>query len=192
MKIIVVRSILIFSLLILILQNISIDVQGKSYTVTDDLKETHEVAPYLHNSYNIDSVDKKFEVEVNVIEGSSLDFYLLTEEQYSDYKRSLTQGFEYVEVKENSKRVSWKDADEKLVFVVDNAPISASGAIPTDNVTYEIVIKYSELNFFERNFCYSGTLLCPAMFFSVLAVYYWLNSVPKKYRENAKILEEKY
>jgi len=71
---------------------------------------------------------------------ADLDFYVFTESNYAEYLDPTATVFHYQDQLENARDFTYSTTESGLVFVVDNARVSTSGASPTGPVTYLIEV----------------------------------------------------
>jgi hypothetical protein len=186
------KNILIITLIaLIILLSPQTGVKAAQYTVTSNLEEDHEVLMEDHNSYKLNSKGKEVEIRVDIKTGGRVDFYLFTQDQYGDYTNIFATDIGYVTISEKATSFSWSGSDVSYVFVVDNDYVSESGATPTNEVTYSVSIKYTEIDLMTSitSALCSGYGICGALILLAVGTTSWMYSVPKKYRENAKILK---
>ena len=172
-------------------------VSAMEYDVPDNIIETRVVGEDEWDSYQLYAEDKQVVINVKAISAGAVDFYLMTNPQYKDYKDIFAVRFGYVEKSENAATFSWAKSGVDYVFIIDNAEITNTGAVPVGNVTYEISIKYSDKGFFDSNTCGVSNqfcTLCGAFILLAIITTSWLYRAPKQYREKAeqlKVLKKK-
>jgi len=165
---------------------------GERYDAASDIATTREIEYDSWDAYELHGSGKKVDISVSIVEGTSVDFYLFTEDQYDDYTNPFATQMGYEANKEITKTYSYSGSNVNYVFVIDNADISQSGATSTGNVTYEIEIKYSEMSITDNlvSFLTSGFCICGGAIVLAVITSLWLYTVPKQYKERAQKLKE--
>ena len=156
------KSRLIICTLIFILISINSEVQAKEYSVPASMDDTRIVDYESWDSYKILANNREVNIEVEVLSGGFVDFYVLTKSQFDDYKDPAATEFDFEEMEENISSFSWSGSRGIYYLVIDNIEITVSGAFPIDDVTYQIDVTYSEINQFDTfiGFLSSGFDIC--------------------------------
>jgi len=134
------RSALLLSLLVLMTLVLPPPVAALE-TISSDVTKTVTVAMDSHDAYQIPGGKTAY---ITFAAGSELDFYAMNQTGYYEYTDPSSAVFHTRTSKENATSFSYTmNYADSLIFVVDNADTSTTGATPTGPVEYDIVVSFA-------------------------------------------------
>ncbi len=116
------------------------DYDGLPRKGADSFSGTVLLRAWDHHAFHFSiGTGGKINYDINVTIGGPVDFYLMTEGQYSRFIDFTVWQFSYIKGRQHG--YSWSGYHSEsgdFVLVIDNDEISADGASPTSDVVYEI------------------------------------------------------
>jgi hypothetical protein len=114
-------------------------------TISSATSATYTVGNEDYDIFTFSSAAGRLTARVSGISGGPIDVYVLTSSQLSDYQNPMADSFGYEELKEriSSSTTVSTTLTSSVHLVVDNAYISASGAVPSGSASYTVTFEVS-------------------------------------------------
>lgn len=186
------RTLLISMFILLVVLNINM-VGGDDIDVTATYNGTRTLEWHDYDVYVLHpSQGQRITVTARVLNGTEVDFYVFTENQFNLYENE-SRMFVVTWDSEEVVSCSWSTTSSTVhCFVVDNMIYSDTGAFPLDNVTYEITVQYEDIithteptddssggifSWFYDNICLS---VCGILILMAIITCMWFFTTPKQ------------